>query len=316
MNIEDIIIKKSVNPRKKLRDELIEHYAEIFDLLPPVVVQKGTGILLDGFHRIEAAKFINREAVDVVEMDIPDNELFAEALRRNLAHGLPLTSDERNEAIVRLYREGWKQEALAQMWGITHQQISNIVGAKTRTEKLCNRVAKSQIGRWYAYELPSLTPKHEQIIRRAPQQLQDKVTEVVLTRKTKKPLTVAQTNTLVTEINVNPEQALATLDTLLNNPQETRIIGTDDYGNIEPESIKQVIADVKAEPGLLADWASLLVEISEFKVKYPKDLVAEELLETKHGMFEVKSTIDYFENLLIEMEVKNANPSKNSREHI
>ena len=90
---------------------------------------------------------------------------------------------------------------------------------------------------------------------------------------------------------------------MLNNPQETRIIGTDDYGNIEPESIKQVIAVVKAEPGLLADWASLLVEISFFKVKYPSSNVAEELVGTKHGVFEVKSTIDYFDDLLTKMEV-------------
>jgi len=32
-------------------------------------------------------------------------------------------SDERNDAIVRLYKEGWKQEALAEMWNIAQNQI-------------------------------------------------------------------------------------------------------------------------------------------------------------------------------------------------
>ena len=295
MKVSDIITPKSVNPRKKLRDELIEHYAEIFDLLPPVVVQKGTGVLIDGFHRIEAVKYLKREVIDVVEMDIPDNELFVEALRRNLAHGLPLTSDERNEAILRLYREGWKQEALANMWGIDQGQISRIVGAYERTQRICTVHKTNQ----------KLTSKHEEIIRRADEHFQDKVAEVVLTRKPKR-LTVAQTNTLVTEINDKPEQALAILDTLLNNPQETRIIGTDDYGNIEEESVKQIIEHAKAEPGLLANWASLLVEISEFKVKYPSSNVAEELVGTKHGVFEVKSTIDYFDDLLVKMSAQSS----------
>lgn len=70
-------------------------------------------------------------------------------------------SDERNDAIVRLYKEGWKQEALAQMWGITNQQVSNIVGAEKRMERISNRVGKTQ----------KLSPKHEQIIRRAPKNL-------------------------------------------------------------------------------------------------------------------------------------------------
>jgi len=85
-------------------------------------------------------------------------------------------SDERNEAIVRLYKEGWKQEALAKMWGIDQGQISRIVGADERTKKICAGHNLSK--------LPKLTPKHEQIIRRAPEHLQDSIAEVVLTRRT------------------------------------------------------------------------------------------------------------------------------------
>lgn len=87
---------------------------------------------------------------------------------------MPLSKDERNEAIVKLYKEGWKQEALGKLWGITKQQISNIVGADARTKKV-NPVDSKQ----------KLTPKHEQIIRRAPEPIQDKIAEVVLTREVK-----------------------------------------------------------------------------------------------------------------------------------
>ena len=87
---------------------------------------------------------------------------------------------------------------MGKLWGITKQQISNIVGADVRTQKV-NPVDKKV----------KLTPKHEQIIRRAPESIQDKIAEAVLTRATKpkkegskprsKRLTVAQTNTLVKE---------------------------------------------------------------------------------------------------------------------
>lgn len=99
MNIEQIIIRTAVNPRKKLSDKLIGHYAEVFDALPPVIVQKDTGVLIDGFHRVAAAKHIGRYDVPADEVDIPDDELFAEACKRNNAHGLALSNDERNEAI-------------------------------------------------------------------------------------------------------------------------------------------------------------------------------------------------------------------------
>ena len=93
------------------------------------------------------------------------------------------------------------------MFGIVHAQIGYIVGAEARTEKL-SVTDKSQ----------KLSPAHEQVLRKAPKPLQDKIAEVVLTREDStpestqaeipldgekdkpkpksKPLTVSQTNTL------------------------------------------------------------------------------------------------------------------------
>lgn len=138
-----------------------------------------------------------------------------------------------------------------------------------------------------------LTPKHEQIIRRAPEAVQDKIAEAVLTRvhlpkkeggkPRRKRLTVAQTNTLVNEISKDAEKGEKILDHLIENPQENGIIGTDDNGSVEEASIKAVIADTKANPGVLADWAGIMVSISEFKVKYTDlDYVASELIQDTH----------------------------------
>ena len=303
MNINQIVIKNSINPRKQLRDDVIEHYAEILDKLPPIIVQAGTGILIDGFHRVQAAKMLNKDDIIVEEIDIPDSELFAEACRRNNLHGLPLTNDERNEAIVTLYKDGFKQEALAQMWGLTQGQVSNIVGADERSNKILPGNKKQQ-----------LTPKHEQVIRRAPEPLQDKVAEVVLTRETEhnksdeqpkpKNLTVAQTNTLVNEVRKDPEKGEEILDYLLEHPDEDGIIGTDDNGDIEESSINAVIADAKANPGVLAEWARIMVSILEFKAKYSNlDFVASELIQDVHNIYKITGATEYFDSILAKMEV-------------
>ena len=69
---------------------------------------------------------------------------------------------KRNDAIVKLYRDGYTQEAIGQMFGIKHSQISNITGAKERSERVLPG-NKAEI-----------TPKHEQVIRQAPKPKQSR----------------------------------------------------------------------------------------------------------------------------------------------
>ena len=47
-----------------------------------------------------------------------------------------MTKAERNDAIVTLYRGGYTQEAIGEMFGVDRGQISKIVGAKERTERI------------------------------------------------------------------------------------------------------------------------------------------------------------------------------------
>lgn len=299
MRIDEIIIRQSVNPRKKIRSDIVEKYSEIIDLLPPVIVQKSTGVLIDGFHRVAAAKHVGKYQFPAEEIDIPDTELFSEACRRNNAHGLPLSKSERNEAIVKLYREGWKQEALGELWGMSLGQINYIIGADKRTGK----ISPGEKG-------VKLTPKHEQIIRRAPEPIQDKIAEVVLTRETKpkeendkpkkKILTVAQTNSLVKEAEENPEKIDETLDFLIDHPEEDNIVGIDDNGNIEESTLNQIIANIKANPGLEADWAELMLCVAEIKLKYkPNDLASYIGNDSEHGVRSLENAINYLETILV-----------------
>lgn len=55
---------------------------------------------------------------------------------------------------------------------MSQSQVSFVVGADERTKKILPGNKK-------------LSPKHEQIIRKAPEELRDKVAKVILTRETK-----------------------------------------------------------------------------------------------------------------------------------
>ena len=82
-----------------------------------------------------------------------------------------MTKAERNDAIVKMYRGGYTQEAIGEMFGIVQAQIGYIVGAEERVERL-SLSDNSQ----------KLSTAHEQVLRKAPKHLQDKIAEVVLTR--------------------------------------------------------------------------------------------------------------------------------------
>ena len=64
-NIRDLVLLPELNPRAQLCEETISRYMESFDALPPVSIQEGTGVLVDGFHRVEAATRLGAEAIPV-----------------------------------------------------------------------------------------------------------------------------------------------------------------------------------------------------------------------------------------------------------
>ena len=123
MQIKNLVLQRRLNPRKKIDRDTVERYMQIIDDLPPIIVQKGTGVLIDGWHRVEAAKQLDLDDILAEDIDVADDDLFAEAVRRNLGHGLALTKAERNNAIVKLYRDGYTQEAIGEMFGLTKSMI-------------------------------------------------------------------------------------------------------------------------------------------------------------------------------------------------
>ncbi|MFD7405025.1 ParB/RepB/Spo0J family partition protein [Streptomyces sp. NPDC059866] len=78
---------------------------EVEARLPPIVVHRPTWRVVDGMHRLDAARRRGDTTIDAYLLDVPERELFAISVRLNTAHGMPLSYAERVAAAGRLLRE-------------------------------------------------------------------------------------------------------------------------------------------------------------------------------------------------------------------
>ena len=104
VEISEIKKKRDVFPRVRLNEDAIERYMTLYEQgkTKALTVQKGTKVLIDGFHRLEALKRLGKEYVGVEDRDLPDSELLVEAYLMNKGHGVPITREERNNLIIKL----------------------------------------------------------------------------------------------------------------------------------------------------------------------------------------------------------------------
>jgi ParB-like chromosome segregation protein Spo0J len=70
--------------------------------LPPILVHRPTMRVIDGMHRLAAARLAGREAIAVRFFEGTGEEAFEEAVRANVAHGLPLSLADREAAAERI----------------------------------------------------------------------------------------------------------------------------------------------------------------------------------------------------------------------
>jgi ParB-like chromosome segregation protein Spo0J len=76
--------------------------AEVPEAWPPIVVAREDYSVVDGHHRVAAANDLGLRRVRAVFFDGTPEEAYAEFVRRNVAHGLPLSLAERRRAARRM----------------------------------------------------------------------------------------------------------------------------------------------------------------------------------------------------------------------
>jgi hypothetical protein len=133
------------SPRLAGEDAMhIRVLAESDAVLPPILVHRATMRVVDGMHRVGAARLRGREAIEVKFFEGSEAEAFVAAVKANVDHGLPLTLADREAAAARIMASHprWSDRAIAAATGLAAKTV-----AAVRRRTMAGRHADVRIGR-------------------------------------------------------------------------------------------------------------------------------------------------------------------------
>jgi hypothetical protein len=113
----------------RLSGEDIEHVRTLVRSsadMPPIVVHRSTMRVIDGVHRLRAARLRGQQQIQVQYFDGTDEEAFFFAVRANLNHGLPLTTADRRAAASRIIavRPDWSDRRVGAAAGLAGTTVA------------------------------------------------------------------------------------------------------------------------------------------------------------------------------------------------
>lgn len=121
----------SVTDSPRLAGESPEHVqvlAAAQSQLPPIIVHRGTMRVIDGFHRLKAARLQGATKIAVRFFDGDEAEAFVLAVKLNVTHGLPLALADRKRAAERIIASHlqWSDRKVASVTGISPGTVGDI----------------------------------------------------------------------------------------------------------------------------------------------------------------------------------------------
>lgn len=118
--IEELVLDWSLYPRNGVNELNVTRLVNAIHTnvkLPPMIVEKSSKRIVDGFHRYHAYMNAKIPKVDVTyKVYTSEADVFTDAIRLNIGHGIPLDAYTIKRAILRF-----------QTYGYTREQISEIV---------------------------------------------------------------------------------------------------------------------------------------------------------------------------------------------
>jgi ParB-like chromosome segregation protein Spo0J len=111
--------------------EDLEHAKSLacrLDDCPPILVERTTATVIDGAHRVLAARLLGRETIPVRYFSGTPEEAFVEAVKANVSHGKPLTLAEREAAAKKLIgmHDDWSNRLLAHVCGLSDKTVGRL----------------------------------------------------------------------------------------------------------------------------------------------------------------------------------------------
>ncbi|MFI9388820.1 ParB/RepB/Spo0J family partition protein [Kutzneria sp. NPDC052558] len=115
----------------RLDGENVEHVkvlAESAESLPPIIVHRATMRVIDGMHRLRAARMRGVDQIDVRFFNGCAEDAFVLAVETNVVHGLPLSAADRGAAVERILQTHpqWSDRAIASVTGLSAKTVGVI----------------------------------------------------------------------------------------------------------------------------------------------------------------------------------------------
>jgi ParB-like chromosome segregation protein Spo0J len=130
--IEELPVDKlrfGLSPRMEATDpQHVAALAEVLSDVPPILVQASTMRVIDGVHRVLAARSIGQTTIRAVIFEGDEIGAHIEAVHRNVRHGKPLTLAEREAAankFIELVPE-WSDRRIATVSGISPKTVARL----------------------------------------------------------------------------------------------------------------------------------------------------------------------------------------------
>jgi hypothetical protein len=117
------------SPRSASHDlDHVSALAEVLAQLPPILVHRPSMRVIDGEHRVLAARGLGHLRIRASFFEGSEFEATVEAVRRNTVHGKPLTYDERQAAAIRILRATaeWSDRRIALLCGLSPKTIARL----------------------------------------------------------------------------------------------------------------------------------------------------------------------------------------------
>ena len=127
------ISTSSLHMGRSPRERGIDHahvalLAEVTESWPPIVVSRRDRAVIDGQHRVAAAKQLGLKRLRAVYFDGSADDAYLEFVRRNVVHGLALTLDERRAAVRRilLTHPELSDRSVASVCGLSPKTVARV----------------------------------------------------------------------------------------------------------------------------------------------------------------------------------------------
>ena len=121
--------------RVEMKPDVVREYADDMAagaVFPPVEVYYDGSIywLAEGYHRVAAARLLDRETIDAEVLDGGERDAILHGIGSNASHGLRRTQADKRRAVERLLRDEewskWSNRKIAEAAKVDHKTVATV----------------------------------------------------------------------------------------------------------------------------------------------------------------------------------------------